>query len=124
MRRTNPVPALVVIETHGEMNQALQEPALGLPGRSPYFLEHFVALKELTPIEELDAFVKPGSWLPAHPRFCLVFTIVGSPIRIAAFNSSAAGARMAGATCISITVGASAIFQFVKRGVPPAFCQV
>ena len=46
---------LVMMESYGEVDQALDEPALGLMGAGPEFFENFVALIKLASIEQLDA---------------------------------------------------------------------
>ena len=43
------------------MNQALKEPAVRFGGRSPEFLEYFMAVEKLTAIEQVDALLKEVS---------------------------------------------------------------
>lgn len=45
------VALLVVVETHGEVNEALQKPALGLARGGPHFFEHLVAFEEFPSVE-------------------------------------------------------------------------
>ncbi len=49
------VVALVVVEGDGEVDEALEEGAVGLGGGCPEFLEDFVAAEELAAVEEGDA---------------------------------------------------------------------
>jgi len=44
-----------VIEAHGKMNQGLQKQSAGAAFQSPRFLQHFVASKKLTVVEQPDS---------------------------------------------------------------------
>jgi len=53
--------ALVVVEADGEVDQGLQEEALGAPRGRPDFFEHLVALEEVAAVEQVEAAVEePG----------------------------------------------------------------
>lgn len=53
--------ALVVVETNSKVDEGLHEETLGAPSGGPDFFEHFVALEELTPVEQVEAAVEqPG----------------------------------------------------------------
>lgn len=52
------VAPLMVVEPDREMNQRLQEPAVGLPRRHPNRFKVFMAIVKLLAIEKVDPFLK------------------------------------------------------------------
>ena len=74
--RANLVVALMVVKPNREVDQALQEPALGLFRGCPDFLEHLVAIVELAAIEQLNALPEQSPrWRPsASPMIDLQFS--------------------------------------------------
>lgn len=66
----------VVVEADGEVDQALQEPAVGLLGRRPDLFEDLVAFEELAAVEQLDALLKEA-FRVLHARLSVYFTARG-----------------------------------------------
>jgi hypothetical protein len=57
-----------MVETDREVNETLQEPALGLLRWRPDLFEHFVAVEKLAAIEEVNALLKQSLGVFCHVR--------------------------------------------------------